>query len=98
MSEERWVFVDEKGRLMLHTENDGETFLNRGPETVETEITLDELRASYPSLVKKPRRLFAAPASQRRTTRDPDRPRPQPKPTSGLPPTADLSSTCHRRR
>jgi hypothetical protein len=53
MSEERWGFVDEKGRLMLHTENDGETFLNRGPEAVETEITLDELRASYPSLIKK---------------------------------------------
>ena len=25
----------------------------RGPEAVETEITLDELRASYPGLVKK---------------------------------------------
>jgi hypothetical protein len=53
MSEERWVFVDEKGRLMLHTENDGQTFLNRGAEAVNTEITLDKLRASHPGLVKK---------------------------------------------
>ena len=53
MSEERSVFVDDKGRLILHVENDGARFLRRGAEAVDTEITLAEMRASYPGLVKE---------------------------------------------
>jgi len=42
MSMERWVFVRD-GKLYLHEENDGPTYLRRGPEASEREITLDEL-------------------------------------------------------
>jgi hypothetical protein len=41
---ERWAFIKE-GRIFLHEENDGVTFLRRGPEASERGISLGELAA-----------------------------------------------------
>jgi hypothetical protein len=58
---ERWAFVKD-GRIYLHQENDGWTFLRRGPEAVDKEISLGELASRYPStfeeLVKEEKALY----------------------------------------
>jgi hypothetical protein len=41
MSVERWVWMTEDGQLILRTENDGWTFLRRGPEPVDREVYLE---------------------------------------------------------
>jgi hypothetical protein len=48
VSQERWVFIDKFGRLILHTENDGAAFMYRGAEVVEEEVTLKDLEQRYP--------------------------------------------------
>jgi hypothetical protein len=49
MSTDRYLKVY-KDKLIMHTENDGWTFLRRGAEAVETEISLARLRSGYPDL------------------------------------------------
>ena len=48
MNQERWVFIDKAGRLVLHIENDGAAFLRRGAEVSEEVVTLEFLRQRYP--------------------------------------------------
>jgi hypothetical protein len=38
MATERWVRLDDEGRLLLHTENDGIVFLRRGAEAVAATV------------------------------------------------------------
>lgn len=47
---ERWVRLDEAGRLVLHSENDGITFLLRGAEATERVVSLEDLEGRYPRL------------------------------------------------
>jgi hypothetical protein len=56
---ERWVYVRDDGTIILHEENDGWTFLRRGPEAHEEIVTLDDLR-NYPRLLEDAQRLLAA--------------------------------------
>jgi hypothetical protein len=54
MSEiERWVFVDNEGRLILHTENDGHAYLRYGPQATDEHITLEELRARHSDITNQ---------------------------------------------
>ena len=48
MSTEYWVEVEKDGRIFLHKENDGWTFVNRGPERETREVSLRGLKAEYP--------------------------------------------------
>jgi hypothetical protein len=48
MSTERWVYLHDNGQIILHEENDGWTFMRRGAEATEREITLDELKNYSP--------------------------------------------------
>lgn len=41
--DDKWLFVTEDGRLIRHTENDGATYLRRGAEATEAEITPAQL-------------------------------------------------------
>lgn len=43
MASERWAYVTDDGKIVLHTENDGAAFMTRGPEEKDEEITLGEL-------------------------------------------------------
>jgi hypothetical protein len=48
MSEsERWVYVNDEGKLVLHTENDGHSFLRHGSQAHESPITLDEVKNRF---------------------------------------------------
>jgi hypothetical protein len=53
MPTERWVRVEAGGALVLHEENDGVTFLRRGPEATERIISPAELKTRYPTLWAK---------------------------------------------
>jgi len=44
---ERWVWIRKDGVLMVHTENDGWTYMRRGLEKRDWEISLEELRGSH---------------------------------------------------
>ena len=57
MTEERWVFIDKTGRLILHIENDGVAFLRRGAEVTEQVVTLEFLRQRYPKQYSEAVRL-----------------------------------------
>jgi hypothetical protein len=52
MSTERWLIVEGDGRLILHEENDGWSFLNRGAEAVERPITLELISTACCSKLK----------------------------------------------
>jgi len=43
---DHWLVINTDGSLAIHTENDGATYLRRGPEAVETPTTLEKLKAS----------------------------------------------------
>jgi len=58
MNQERWVFIDKAGRLVLHVENDGAAFLRRGAEITEEVVTLQFLEQRYPSLHREAVRLL----------------------------------------
>jgi hypothetical protein len=47
---EYWIVVEPDGRLRLHAENDGWTYLRKGPQAADIYITEAELKATYPVL------------------------------------------------
>jgi hypothetical protein len=47
---DRWVIVRKDGSLLMHEENDGRTFLNRGAEAEEYVISVADLRRRFPNL------------------------------------------------
>jgi hypothetical protein len=47
---ERWLVVQKDGRLRMHEENDGWTFLRNGPEASDWVISPEQLRNTYPGL------------------------------------------------
>jgi hypothetical protein len=49
-SMEHWVKVNEDGSLSLHEETDGWYAVRHGIEKLDTPITLEEVRLSYPDL------------------------------------------------
>ena len=58
MSEERWVYINKAGKLILHIENDGASFLRCGAEAVEREVTLEDLQQRYPNQYREAVRLL----------------------------------------
>ncbi len=50
MAYDRYVRVTEDGRIFYCVENDGWSYLRRGPELRETETTLEELKQNHPRL------------------------------------------------
>jgi hypothetical protein len=48
MSSERWLRIEDDGTIILHSENDGWTFLRRGPEAVEEPLTPEKAIRDYP--------------------------------------------------
>jgi hypothetical protein len=65
---EQWIIVRADGTLILHTENDGPTFLRRGPEAIEQVVTLEEL-AARPHLLADAKRQLADLAERHRQRR-----------------------------
>ena len=56
---EAWVYLNSEGKLILRTENDGATFLRRGAEIREREVTLEQL-CEYPRLHERAALLLQA--------------------------------------
>jgi hypothetical protein len=50
---ERWLVVQKDGRLRLHEENDGWTFLRNGAEASDWIISRESLRSTYPGLYEE---------------------------------------------
>jgi hypothetical protein len=48
-STESWVLIRDDGTIILHTENDGWTYLRRGPEAVEKTVSLEWLKNHEPN-------------------------------------------------
>jgi hypothetical protein len=49
---ERW-FVERDGILYLHEENDGWTFMRKGPQAVECPISPEEAERCYPDTFRR---------------------------------------------
>jgi hypothetical protein len=47
---DRWLDVKTDGTIVLLSENDGYTYLNRGPQREERVVTEAELKVKYPRL------------------------------------------------
>ena len=47
-ADDTWVEVQETGKILVHTENDGWRFMRLGPEHRSREISLDEVKQIYP--------------------------------------------------
>ena len=46
LSREKWIAV-EKGKIFLKTENEGWTYMRKGPQGAEEEITLETVQRYY---------------------------------------------------
>jgi hypothetical protein len=55
---ESWVYVREDGAIVLRTENDGPTFLRRGPEARD-KLLLSELERRHPRLAGEAKKQLA---------------------------------------
>jgi hypothetical protein len=53
VSSERWIYVKEDGTIILHTENDGWTFMRHGPEAVEKVLSPQEAIQNRPKELAK---------------------------------------------
>lgn len=44
---ETWLYVNDQGKIIEHTENDGPGYLRKGPESLDRVVELDHVERSY---------------------------------------------------
>jgi hypothetical protein len=63
---ERWI-LRQDGKLFLHIENADWTFLRRGAEADEREITREEVAHNYPEILSEVDEILAGRKNETRT-------------------------------
>ena len=51
-SAESWIYLNDKGEIILHVENDGHRFLRYGAEASDEVVTLEQLK-QFPQLYEE---------------------------------------------